>query len=95
MSARAPWFERLLLLTLGTMFLLIGASLVPIGILDHLLLVKLMREVRESQNAERAGISRRVTPGILHLSTSRSRQRVPPQHLTVHDHRVDGIERRR
>jgi hypothetical protein len=43
-------------LTLGTMFLLIGASLVPIGLLDHLLLIKLMREARESQHAERAGI---------------------------------------
>ena len=40
-------------LTLGTIFLLFGASFVPIGVLDHLLLVKLMREARESQTAER------------------------------------------
>jgi hypothetical protein len=34
-------------LTLVVMFLLVGASMVAIGLLDHLLLVKLMREARE------------------------------------------------
>jgi hypothetical protein len=33
-------------MTLGVMFLLIGASMVPIGVLDHLLLVKLMKQAR-------------------------------------------------
>jgi len=38
-------------MTLAVMFLLVGASMVPIGVLDHLLLVKLMREARECQAA--------------------------------------------
>lgn len=33
-------------MTLGVMFLLLGASMVPIGLLDHLLLVKLMKQAR-------------------------------------------------
>ena len=33
-------------MTLGVLFLLLGASMVPIGLLDHLLLVKLMKEAR-------------------------------------------------
>lgn len=37
--------------TLGVRFLLLGASMVPIGLLDHLLLVRLIKEVRESQAA--------------------------------------------
>jgi len=36
-------------MTVGVLFLLLGASMVPIGLLDHLLLVKLMKEARESQ----------------------------------------------
>ena len=36
-------------MTLGVMFFLLGASMVPIGLLDHLLLVKLMKEVREPE----------------------------------------------
>ena len=36
-------------MTLAAIFLLLGASMVPIGVLDHLLLVRLMKEVRESQ----------------------------------------------
>lgn len=35
-------------MTVGVLFLLLGASMVPIGLLDHLLLVKLMKEARES-----------------------------------------------
>ena len=38
-------------MTVGVLFLLVGASMVPIGLLDHLLLVKLMKEGRESQPA--------------------------------------------
>jgi hypothetical protein len=34
-------------MTLAMIFLLLGASMVPIGLLDHLLLVRLVREVRE------------------------------------------------
>jgi hypothetical protein len=37
--------------TLGTIFLLLGASFVPIGVLDHLLLVKLLNQAREQQTA--------------------------------------------
>ena len=37
--------------TLAVLFLTIGASFVPIGILDHLLLVKLMREGRPDSAA--------------------------------------------
>ena len=36
-------------MTLGVMFLLLGTSMVPIGVLDHLLLVKLMKEAREPE----------------------------------------------
>ena len=38
-------------LTLGVMFPLLGGSMVATGLLDHLLLVKLMKEARESQTA--------------------------------------------
>jgi uncharacterized iron-regulated membrane protein len=38
-------------LTLGVMFPLLGGSMVAVGLLDHLLLVKLMKEARESQAA--------------------------------------------
>jgi hypothetical protein len=34
-------------LTIGILFVLLGASMVPVGVLDHLLLVKLMKEARE------------------------------------------------
>jgi hypothetical protein len=37
--------------TLTTLFLVLGATLVPIGLLDHLLLVKLMKEVRQPAEA--------------------------------------------
>lgn len=36
-------------LTLGVMFPLLGGSMVSIGLLDHVLLVKLMKEARDSQ----------------------------------------------
>jgi hypothetical protein len=36
-------------ITLGVMFPVLGASMVAIGVLDHLLLVKLMAEARHSQ----------------------------------------------
>ena len=36
-------------MTLGVMFPLLGGSMVAIGLLDHFLLVKLMKEARESQ----------------------------------------------
>lgn len=36
-------------MTLGVMFLLLGASMVPIGLLDHRQLVRLMKEVRGPQ----------------------------------------------
>lgn len=36
-------------MTLGVIFLLLGASMVPIGLLDHFLLVRLVKEVREPQ----------------------------------------------
>jgi len=38
-------------MTVGVIFMLLGASMVVIGLLDHLLLVKLMKEARESQPA--------------------------------------------
>ncbi len=38
-------------LTLGVMFLLLGGSMAAVGLLDHLLLLKLMKEARESQRA--------------------------------------------
>jgi hypothetical protein len=38
-------------MTLGVTFLLLGASMVPIGLLDHLQLVRLVKEVREQQPA--------------------------------------------
>jgi hypothetical protein len=38
-------------MTLAMVFLLLGASMVPIGLLDHLLLVRLVKEVREPQEA--------------------------------------------
>src|SRR5262245_22036377 len=41
-------------LTLVVMFLLLGTSMVAIGLLDHLLLVKLMKEARESGAAAAA-----------------------------------------
>jgi hypothetical protein len=41
-------------MTLVTIFLLLGTSLVPIGVLDHLQLVKLMREAREPEAATAA-----------------------------------------
>jgi len=41
-------------MTLGTMFLLLGTSMVPIGLLDHLLLVKLMKEARAPEAASAA-----------------------------------------
>jgi hypothetical protein len=36
-------------LTIGVIMLLLGASMVAIGLLDHALLVKLMKEARDSQ----------------------------------------------
>jgi hypothetical protein len=36
-------------LTLGTLFLAVGASFVPVGLLDHLLLVRLMKETSAAQ----------------------------------------------
>jgi uncharacterized membrane protein HdeD (DUF308 family) len=36
-------------MTVGVLFLLVGASMVPIGLLDHLLLMKLMKESREAR----------------------------------------------
>jgi hypothetical protein len=36
-------------LTLVTLFITIGTSMVPIGVLDHLLLVRLIKEVRETE----------------------------------------------
>ena len=41
-------------LTLAVLFLTIGASFVPIGILDHMLLVKLMKEARAPESATAA-----------------------------------------
>ena len=44
--------------TLGAMFLAVGISMVPIGLLDHFLLVRLVKESREPQaavNSQRAG----------------------------------------
>jgi hypothetical protein len=41
-------------LTLAVLFLAIGASFVPIGMLDHMLLVKLMREARVPESATAA-----------------------------------------
>jgi len=38
-------------LTLGVMFFLLGSSMVPIGLLDHLLLVKLVKDARAPQAA--------------------------------------------
>jgi hypothetical protein len=38
-------------MTLSVMFLLLGASMVPIGLLDHHLLVTLMKDAREPQAA--------------------------------------------
>lgn len=38
-------------ITLAMIFLLLGASMVPIGLLDHLLLVRLVKEAREPQAA--------------------------------------------
>lgn len=40
-------------LTLGVLFLTVGASFVPIGLLDHLLLVKLVKEARANPSAAR------------------------------------------
>jgi hypothetical protein len=37
--------------TLGTLFVLLGISFVPVGVLDHLLLVRLMREARLAQTS--------------------------------------------
>ena len=44
-------------LTLGVMFLLLSASMVPISLLDHLLLLKLMKEARKSAAATAASQS--------------------------------------
>jgi hypothetical protein len=44
-------------MTLGVMFLLLGASMLVIGLLDHLLLVKLMKEARESQRLAASALS--------------------------------------
>lgn len=41
-------------LTLAVIFLTIGASFVPIGMLDHMLLVKLMKEARAPESATAA-----------------------------------------
>ena len=41
-------------LTLSVMFLTLGASLVPIGVLDHMLLVKMMKEARVPESATAA-----------------------------------------
>lgn len=41
-------------MTVSMLFLLLGASMVPIGLLDHLLLVRLMKEARELQPASLA-----------------------------------------
>jgi len=38
-------------LTLGVMFVLLGSSMVPIGLLDHLLLVKLVKDAQQPQAA--------------------------------------------
>ena len=40
--------------TLGAMFLAVGISMVPIGLLDHFLLVRLVNESREPQSAPSA-----------------------------------------
>lgn len=46
-------------LTVGTLFVLLGLSMVPVGVLDHLLLVKLMKESRAPQEVSgRASISK-------------------------------------
>ena len=37
--------------TLGAMFLAVGISMVPIGLLDHFMLVRLVKESREAQSA--------------------------------------------
>lgn len=42
-------------LTLGTIFVLLGASFVAVGVLDHLLLVKLMKEARQTQTSRAPG----------------------------------------
>jgi hypothetical protein len=39
-------------LTLVTLFMLLGVTLVPVGVLDHMLLVKLMKESREPVTAD-------------------------------------------
>jgi hypothetical protein len=50
-------------MTLGTLFLLLGASMVPIGLLDHLQLVRLVKDVRESQpSVERVSSSPDQSP---------------------------------
>jgi hypothetical protein len=36
--------------TVGAMFIAVGVSMVPIGLLDHLMLVRLVKEARESQS---------------------------------------------
>jgi hypothetical protein len=41
-------------MTLPTIFILLGVSMVPVGILDHLLLVRLVKEARELQPAGEA-----------------------------------------
>ena len=38
-------------LTVGTIFVLLGASFVLVGVVDHLLLVKLMKEARQTQTS--------------------------------------------
>jgi hypothetical protein len=38
-------------LTLGTIFVLLGVSFVPVGVLDHLLLVRLIKEARQAQTS--------------------------------------------
>jgi hypothetical protein len=38
-------------MTLAVLFVLVGVSMVPIGVLDHLLLVRLLKEVRELRSA--------------------------------------------
>ena len=41
-------------MTLSVMFILLGSSMIPIGLLDHLLLVKLIKEVRTPETVPHA-----------------------------------------
>ncbi len=39
--------------TVGAMFIAVGVSMVPIGLLDHVMLVRLVKEAREPQSASK------------------------------------------